>query len=203
MVSLSLLVEKTYERSFFGQNLGLAGVVSAVGHDVTNVKVGDKLMIGEPACFTNRLKCPAARCVPLSGGVSVVGAAATGSVYNTCHHALVNLARVRKGEKVLIYAAAGGIGDAAISICQHLGAEIYATAGTPEKRQLVRARGWSTYTTRARPRCLMTSCATPTARVSTLLLNFLAGKHQRLSIQPLRSSRPFLKVGKVDITDNS
>jgi hypothetical protein len=63
------------------------------------------------------------------------------SVYNTSHHALVNLARMRKGERVLIHGGAGGIGHAAISIAKHLGAEIYATAGTDEKRQLVRDMG--------------------------------------------------------------
>lgn len=63
------------------------------------------------------------------------------SVYNTSHHALVNLARLRKGERVLIHGGAGGIGHAAISICKHLGAEVYATAGTDEKRQLVREMG--------------------------------------------------------------
>ena len=62
-------------------------------------------------------------------------------MYNTSHHALVNLARMRKGERVLIHGAAGGIGHAAISIAKHLGAEIYATAGTDEKRQLVRDMG--------------------------------------------------------------
>ena len=62
-------------------------------------------------------------------------------MYNTSHHALVNLARLRKGEKVLIHSAAGGIGHAAISIAKHIGAEIYATAGSEEKRQLVRDMG--------------------------------------------------------------
>jgi phthiocerol/phenolphthiocerol synthesis type-I polyketide synthase C len=205
MIALSLLPEKSYERSFFGQNFGLeaAGVVSAIGPDVTNVKVGDKVMIGEPACFTNRLKCPAARCVPLSDGVSMVDAAATGSVYNTCHHALVNLARVRKGEKVLIHAAAGGIGHAAISICQHLGAVIYATAGTPEKRQLVRDMGVEhVYNSRSISWFDDLMRDTDGQGVDAVL-NSLAGKHQRLGVQALRSSGRFLEIGKMDIFDNS
>jgi phthiocerol/phenolphthiocerol synthesis type-I polyketide synthase C len=205
MIALSLLPEPSYERSFFGQNFGLeaAGVVSAIGPDVENVKVGDKVMISEPACFTNRLKCPAIRCVPLPEDVSLVDAASTGSVYNTCHHALVNLGRIMEGERVLIHAAAGGIGHAAISICQHLGAEIYATAGTPEKRQLVRDMGVEhVYNSRS------TSWFDDLMRDTNgqgvdAVLNSLAGKHQRLGIQALRSSGRFLEIGKMDVFDNT
>jgi phthiocerol/phenolphthiocerol synthesis type-I polyketide synthase C len=143
MVALNLLEEKSYERSYYGQSLGLeaAGIVSSVGKNVTTLRPGDRVMCSEPRCFTNRLNAPASRVVPLDDSISLVQAAATQSVYQTAHHALINLARIRKGERVLIHSAAGGLGHAAISICLHKGAIIYATAGTPEKRELVRKMG--------------------------------------------------------------
>lgn len=59
----------------------------------------------------------------------------------TAHAALIRLARLQAGERVLIHAAAGGVGHAAIEVARQLGAEIYATAGSPEKREYVRALG--------------------------------------------------------------
>src|SRR5690606_24657404 len=59
----------------------------------------------------------------------------------TAHYALMQLAHLEPGERVLIHAAAGGVGLAAIQICQHIGAEIFATAGSDEKHEFLRSLG--------------------------------------------------------------
>ncbi len=59
----------------------------------------------------------------------------------TAHHALCGLARLAKGEKVLIHAGAGGVGQAAIQIAQAIGAEVFATAGSDQKRDFLRSLG--------------------------------------------------------------
>ncbi len=59
----------------------------------------------------------------------------------TAWHALQNVARLRKGERILVHAGAGGVGMAAIQIAQHLGAEVIATAGSPSKRALLKTLG--------------------------------------------------------------
>jgi len=206
MIALSLLPEKSYEASFYGKNLGLeaSGVVTAVGADVKNFKVGDKVLLNEPRCLTNRLNAPAYRVVPFGGlKMSFEDAASIQSVFNTSHHALINLARIRKGETVLIHSAAGGIGHAAISIAKHIGAVIFATAGSEEKRQLVRDMG-VTHVYNSRSTDWFDDLMRDTdGKGVDVILNSLAGKHQRLGIQALRSSGRFLEIGKMDIYDNN
>jgi NADPH:quinone reductase-like Zn-dependent oxidoreductase len=102
--------------------------------------VGDRVATAEASCFANRLTAPARRVVLLPDSISFEVAASTQSVYNTAHHALVTIARIKKGDTVLVHAAAGGVGHAAISVCQHVGAVVYATASA-SKRDAVRALG--------------------------------------------------------------
>ena len=119
------------------------------------------------------------------------------SVYNTSHHALINLARIRKGETVLIHSAAGGIGHAAISIAKHVGAVIYATAGSEEKRQLVREMGVEHVYNSRNLSWFDDLMRDTNGQGVDVVLNSLAGKHQRLGVQALRSSGRFLEIGKM------
>ena len=59
----------------------------------------------------------------------------------TAHYALHTVGNLRAGEKVLIHTASGGVGLAAVQVAQRLGAEIFATAGSPEKRAFLEALG--------------------------------------------------------------
>jgi NADPH:quinone reductase-like Zn-dependent oxidoreductase len=59
----------------------------------------------------------------------------------TAYHGLIRLANLRKGERLLVHAAAGGVGLATIQLGRHLGAEVFATAGTDKKVELARAQG--------------------------------------------------------------
>ena len=205
MIALSLLPEKSYERSYYGRNLGLeaSGVVCKVGKDVKDLKVGDRVMTGEPQCFANRLNAPASRVVKLDERVPFEDAASLQSVYNTSHHALINLARIRKGESVLIHSAAGGIGHAAISIAKHVGAVIYATAGSDDKRQLVKDMGVDFVYNSRNVGWFDDLMKDTDGQGVDVVLNSLAGKHQRLGVQALRSSGRFLEIGKMDIFDNN
>lgn len=69
--------------------------------------------------------------------MSADGAASMPVVYLTSIYALEHLARLEKGESILIQSATGGLGMAAIQIAQHLGAEVYATVGTDDKRRVL------------------------------------------------------------------
>jgi len=115
---------------------------------------------------------------------------------------LVHLARIRKGEVVLIHCASGGVGHAAISICQHYGAIILATASRA-KHSLLHGMGVEhVFDSRS------TSWYKEVMRVTNgkgvdIILNSLAGDHQRLGIQALGPRGRFLEIGKVDIFNNS
>ena len=108
------------------------------------------------------------------------------------------------GDKVLVHAAAGGVGHAAISICKHFGAEIYATCSAG-KRAVVEALGVQPdhiFDSRSTSWFAELMKATNGVGVK-LLLNSLAGKHQWLGVQALAPCGHFLEIGKMDIYANS
>jgi myxalamid-type polyketide synthase MxaB len=105
-----------------------AGIVSAVGEGVTDLAVGDEVMspaVGGAASHVIAFREAVMR---IPKGVDQVTAASLPSVFWTAYHSLVQLAQLKAGERVLIHAAAGGVGLAAIQIAQAAGAEIFATA---------------------------------------------------------------------------
>jgi hypothetical protein len=103
LIATNLLPDRSYEGSYYGRALGMeaSGVITAIGPGVEGLALGDRVATSEPDCFANRLNAPADRLVKLPATVSLEVAACTQSVYNTAHHALVNLARIKKGKEVL------------------------------------------------------------------------------------------------------
>jgi acyl transferase domain-containing protein len=118
-----------------------AGRVVAVGEEVQGVAPGDGVVVAlAPGCLASHVTVPAAVVVAKPEGVSWEAAAALPVAWLTAHHALVTLARLAPGERVLIHAAAGGVGQAAVRIASRIGAEVFATA-SPAKWEFVRAAG--------------------------------------------------------------
>src|SRR5207247_11372415 len=76
--------------------------------------------------------------VPKAVSLEFTEAAALPIAFLTAHYGLQHLARLQRGERVLIHVATGGVGLAALQIARQAGAEIFATAGSPEKRELLR-----------------------------------------------------------------
>lgn len=116
----------------------VAGVVTAVGSEAKSLyKVGDEVVGigGQPFSSHPRLKALRARKIP--AGISLVDASSIPLVYLTAYYGLVELARLESGQTVLIHAASGGVGQAAIQIAKHIGATIFATVGGSEKRALI------------------------------------------------------------------
>ncbi len=119
-----------------------AGVVREVGDGVTHVAVGDRVMAGLVyGAFAERIAVPASRVVKIPEGVSFETAAAFPVVYGTSYMALVDRAHLRAGETVLVTAAAGGVGLAAVEIAKALGARVIGAASTEEKRRVVQGAG--------------------------------------------------------------
>ncbi len=119
-----------------------AGVVTAVGPDVTDHKVGDHVGGLSPnGCWGTFITCDANLAVTLPAGLTDAQAAAVTTATATAWYGLHDLARIKAGDKVLIHSATGGVGQAAIAIARAAGAEIFATAGSEQRRQLLRDMG--------------------------------------------------------------
>ncbi|MEA2221633.1 MAG: hypothetical protein QOH83_9 [Solirubrobacteraceae bacterium] len=117
-----------------------AGVVVEVGPGVTHLATGDRVLGFVPGAFGPLAVADARTLARVPGGWSFSAAAAVPVAHSTARHALLELARLQAGERVLIHAAAGGVGLAAVALAQWLGAEVFATA-SPSKWDALRALG--------------------------------------------------------------
>ncbi|MBS9476863.1 NAD(P)H-quinone oxidoreductase [Ancylobacter sp. VKM B-3255] len=134
-----------YGRQTYGESdlLGLevAGEVIAVGTDVTDIRPGERVMgIVGGGAYAEFARVDRSMAVPIPEHLDYVGAAAVMESFVTAWEAAVHLGGTTKGTAVLIHAAAGGVGSAAVEIAHALGARAFATANA-ERRAEVLALG--------------------------------------------------------------
>ena len=126
----------------FVPGLEFSGDVAAVAPDVTKFTGRERVMgysrLGSHAEY---VALGVHYATPIPQGMSYEEAAAFLATGLSAYHGLVHLANLRKGEKLLLHAAAGGVGLAVIQIARHIGAEVFATAGTAEKLEVARTHG--------------------------------------------------------------
>ncbi|KAJ5896473.1 Highly reducing polyketide synthase sdnO [Penicillium subrubescens] len=116
----------------------VAGVVTAVGSAMQGrFNVGDRVAGVGAQPFTSRARVKGLMSCRLPESVTFTVGASIPIIYMTAYHCIVEVARLRKGQSILIHAASGGVGQAAIQFAQHIGAEIFATVGSAAKRQLL------------------------------------------------------------------
>ncbi len=119
-----------------------SGVVSAVGPGVTSIAVGDRVAATVlHGAYVERLVVPEMAAVKLPDAVDFETGAATLLTYATTYHALVDRARIKRGESLLVLGAAGGVGLAAVELGALLGARVIAAASTDEKVAFCREHG--------------------------------------------------------------
>ncbi|WP_369325954.1 SDR family NAD(P)-dependent oxidoreductase [Alcaligenes nematophilus] len=205
MYLMGLLPDEAVENGFAGASLGLefSGVVTRVGADVTNLMVGQPVMGFGSSCFASHVVTRADAIAPMPEGWDFEAAATVPTVFFTVYYALTHLAHIQPGEKVLIHGAAGGVGIAAIQLARHLGAEIYATAGTDEKRVFASLLGADhVFDSRSLSFAQDVMDATGGEGVD-VLLNSLAGEAMRRSLDVLSPFGRFLELGKRDFFENT
>ncbi|MCM2421630.1 type I polyketide synthase [Streptomyces sp. RKAG293] len=184
--------------------LGLeaAGVVVETGPGVSGFAPGDRVMglfsgaFGPLAVVDHRLVAP----MPI--GWTFAEAAAAPVVYLTAYYALNDLAGLKSGEKILIHAAAGGVGIAAVQLAAHLGAEVYGTAstgkwGTLRGLGLTDDRIASSRTLDFEPSFL----GATGGRGMDVVLDSLAREFVDASLRLLPRGGRFVEMGKTDIRD--
>ncbi|GCB20597.1 lovastatin diketide synthase LovF [Aspergillus awamori] len=111
-----------------------SGIIRNVGKAVTKYRTGDRVMAWSSGAFANFTRVPEAMVQPMPFGMPFPVAASLPVSYCVAYHSLVECARLQRGESLLIHTGAGGVGQAAIMIALNLGAEVYVTVGSEEKK---------------------------------------------------------------------
>jgi acyl transferase domain-containing protein/NAD(P)-dependent dehydrogenase (short-subunit alcohol dehydrogenase family)/acyl carrier protein len=173
-----------------------AGVVSAVGSGVADLHVGDEVLALAFGGLASSVCVPRQFVVQRPAQVGPVDGAALPIACLTASYALEELAGVRRGDRVLIHAATGGVGLAALQLARHLGAEVFATAGSDIKRARLQALGvrhvFDSRTLAFREQIL---ALTAGAGVQ-LVLNALAGDFIAAGLSLVARGGCFLEMGK-------
>ncbi|MFI9825524.1 SDR family NAD(P)-dependent oxidoreductase [Streptomyces sp. NPDC052013] len=179
-----------------------AGVVLEVGSAVTDLQPGDRVFGLVMDAFGPVAVADRKTVTRIPDHLTFTEAAAIPVVYLTAYYGLVDLAGLEAGEKLLVHAAAGGVGMAAVQLAHHLGAEVYATA-SPAKWDAVRALGVPAERI-ASSRDLGFRDALHTATEGggvDVVLNSLAGEFVDASLELLPDGGRFIEMGKTDLRD--
>jgi len=204
MWAMGLLPEEALIDGFAGPTFGLecAGVVSAVGPDVEGLSVGDRVAGFAPAALSSRVVTMADAVVRLPEEIGFAAAATVPVTFVTAIYALGTLAQVAPGEHVLIHAAAGGVGLAAIQYAKHRGAAVIATAGSEGKRAFLRLAG-ADHVLDSRDLSFPDAVRALTAGQGVdVVLNSLSGEAMEQSLAVLKPFGRFLELGKRDFYMN-
>ncbi|QFY07528.1 SDR family NAD(P)-dependent oxidoreductase [Nonomuraea phyllanthi] len=179
-----------------------AGVVLEVGDGVTGFAPGDRVMgllsggVGPVSVADHRLlaRVPA--------GWTFAEAAAAPAAFLTAYYALRDLAAIRRGESLLLHAAAGGVGQAALQLARHWGVEVYGTASSG-KWATLRGQGLDDdHLASSRSLDFEERFRAATGgRGVDVVLNSLAGEFVDASARLLAPGGRFIEMGKTDIRD--
>ncbi|MGW7317205.1 SDR family NAD(P)-dependent oxidoreductase [Streptomyces sp. NPDC054865] len=185
-----------------------AGVVTAVGDHVQSLRPGDRVAamfvdVEQTAVMSSFATVRADCLLPVPDSVSAQDAAALPCAYLTAWYALRHLARLRPGEKVLIHSASGGTGLASLNLARACGAEVWATAGSEDKRAYLRGLGIA-HVMDSRTLDFADQVRDLThGHGVDVVLNSLPGPAQAAGLDLLAHRGRFLELGKRDIYANT
>jgi NADPH:quinone reductase-like Zn-dependent oxidoreductase len=124
----------------------VSGTIKAVGSAVTQHQVGDQVMAGTKfGGYVNQIKLPEWQVLEIPNGLDLQEAAALPVSYITAYIAFNEFGRIRKGDKVLIDCATGGLGVVFLQMCQAVGAQAHGLTSTPSKKSLIESFGAKAY----------------------------------------------------------
>ena len=205
MYALGMLSDEAVAGGFAGPTLGLecSGIVRRIGEGVKGFSIGDPVIAFAASSFGNRVTTLAIAAARMPGGVSFEAGATIPSAFFTAYYALIQLAHLREGERILIHGAAGGVGIAAIQLAKWCGAEVFATAGQPEKRDFLKLMGVDhVFDSRSLEFADEILALTRGTGVD-VVLNSLAGEAIGRNLRILRPFGRFLELGKRDFYENT
>lgn len=184
-----------------------SGIVLRTGSRATRFfKPGDRVSaLSTGGTHTTKTRCDYRAIAKMPDTMSFEEAAASPMAHATAYYALVKLAKLCRGQSVLIHAAAGGVGQAAVQLARHLGLMIYVTVGTQDKRRfLVEEYGLpEEHIFNSRDSSFVQGVQRVTkGRGVDCVLNSLSGELLRVSWGCLATFGTFVEIGLRDITDN-
>ncbi|MBD2809945.1 acyltransferase domain-containing protein [Xenorhabdus sp. Vera] len=200
LIALGVLPAPVDPTITFGQEA--AGIITRIGRDVTGIHVGDRVMCAGHSCLAEHVVMPQHVVAPIPPVLGFQQAAGIPVVFTTAWIALKHAANLKAGQRVLIHSAAGGVGMAAMQIALYLGAEVWVTAGSEEKRRLLMgmgAKGVANSRTREFGDVFRRELG---ERPFDVILNALAGELLEESVSLLAPQGRFLELGLRDILQN-
>ena len=178
-----------------------AGRVTAVGSGVTHVSPGDDVLAVAGGSFASHVVARADLVQARPSGMSAEEGCSFPIAFLTADFCLSHLAGMRKGDRVLIHSAAGGVGMAAVQLAQNAGAEVFATAGSAWKRALLHTMG-VTHVFDSRNISFAEDILAVTGGYGVdLVLNSLSGELIDASFRTLARGGRFVEIGKRGIKD--
>jgi amino acid adenylation domain-containing protein len=179
--------------------LECAGEITAIGDGVEDLSVGDPVIAAAVGSLGSHVVAPAGFVTHKPASLNDDEAASLPIVFMTAHYALEHLARLRAGERVLIHSAAGGTGLAAVQLALRAGAEVFATAGTPEKRAYLEQLGIAHVMDSRSPAFAEAVLEHTGGAGVDVVINSLAGDGMTRSFSTLAPYGRFVEIGKRDI----
>ena len=183
-----------------------SGTIIRVGSDVAGVSPGDQVCVLGHGAHRTVFRTKGKFCQRIPPHISYEEAATIPLVHATAYYALMYIARIRKGQSILIHAAAGGVGQAALQLANHVGLEIFATVGSEDKRTLIHKEYNVAYDHIFNSRDL--SFAKGVMRITDgrgvdCILNSLSGEALRQSWHCIAPFGSFVEIGLKDILSNT
>ncbi len=176
-----------------------SGEVVRARDNVQGLRAGDSVMAMARGGLADYVTTPAALVTPMPANLSFDEAATVPIAFLTAWYALHTVGALQAGERVLIHAGAGGVGMAAIQLAQRAGAEVYATAGSDEKRARLKQMGVAhVFDSRALTFAPGIMQETDGQGVH-VVLNALSGDFITRSVELLAPGGRFIEIGKRDI----
>jgi len=180
-----------------------AGTITALGEGVSGFRVGDRVVAIGTGTFSRYVLADARMVVPLPESLGFEEGTTVPVTFVTAELSLNELAQMKAGDKVLIHAAAGGVGLAAVQLALRAGAEIYATAGSPAKRAYLRELGVQHIFDSRSLSFAEGVLVASGGRGVDIVLNSLAGDFITTSFAVLAPKGRFIEIGKRDIWDQA
>ncbi|MDH4410932.1 MAG: SDR family NAD(P)-dependent oxidoreductase, partial [Verrucomicrobiales bacterium] len=201
MKALGIYPGQPVDLKWFGDDF--SGTILRVGSAVKDLKPGDDVVGMAPYCFRSHVTVHRNMVFRKPATMSFTEAATLPTVFLTSHYAINELARMEKGESILIHAGTGGVGQAAIQIAKHLGLTIFATAGSPGKRQLLKDMGVDHVLDSRTLKFADDIMEITNGEGVDAVLNSLAGDFIPKNFSVLKTFGRYMEIGKVDVYGNS